>query len=143
MKAASRIDVGTRLEINELLSLYCHLVDANDAEAWAKLFAPDAVFEIQGLMRLEGRDQLKAMPGIVHKQGRGLWRHQITNVVVTPGLRDDELLASAYGLVTDWSKGGQPSSFTNYRVSFRGPEPWRIAQLNATVLMPAAAAGDA
>ena len=125
------IGVG-RLDILDLLARYCHAVDHDDAEGWASLFTPQGVFEVSGVMRLEGRDQLRAMPGIVKEQGGGKWRHQVTNVVIDDGAGADAASVRAYGLVTDWREGGKPVSFTDYEIKLCRLEcGWRIQTLVA------------
>ena len=54
-----------RIAIGELFARYCHRVDHGDTAGWLELFTPDGVFEVAGLMRLEGHEQVGAMPGVV------------------------------------------------------------------------------
>jgi len=122
-----------RIAIAELFASYCHRVDHGDTEGWTALFAPGAVFEVAGVMRLEGHDQVGTMPGIVAAQGGGKWRHQITNIKVDPGESDDVALVAAYGLVTDWGNAGQPMTFSDYAITLdRVDGTWRIRTLLAT-----------
>lgn len=119
-------------EIIELFARYCHRVDHGDAEGWAALFTPDGSFEVVGAMRFEGTEQLMAMPGIVAEHGGGKWRHQVTNIAVDPGDTQDTAKVAAYGLVTDWSDGGKPASFTDYEIVMRRTDDgWRIQTLIA------------
>lgn len=121
-----------RLDIIDLLARYCHAVDHDDADGWAALFAQQGVFEVTGIMRLEGHEQLRTMPGIVVEQGGGKWRHQITNVVIDDGGTTDTACVRAYGLVTDWRDGGKPVSFTDYEITLRRLKcGWRIQALVA------------
>jgi ketosteroid isomerase-like protein len=125
------IGVG-RLDIFDLISRYCYAVDHDDADGWASLFTMEGVFEVPGIMRLEGRDQLRTMPGIVKQQGDGKWRHQVTNILIDDGAEPDTALVRAYGLVTDWREGGKPVSFTDYKIKLRRLEcGWRIQTLVA------------
>ena len=122
-----------RIEIGELFARYCHSVDHGDTAGWRALFTPDGVFEVAGAMRLEGHEQVGAMPGVVAEHGGGKWRHQITNIVVEPGSHDDEAHVTAYGLVTDWSNDGKPMTFSDYTITLnRAGRVWRIRQLLAT-----------
>jgi len=126
------IDTASRVEIVELFARYCHFVDHGEADAWAALFAPDGSFEVAGIMRLEGTDQLRGMPGVVTEQGGGKWRHQVTNLVIEPGTGADQASVRAYGLVTDWREGGKPVSFTDYEIVLRRLDgAWRIQTLLA------------
>lgn len=133
-------ELQSRLEIDALMSLYCHLVDHDQGEAWANLFVPEGVFEVKGVLKLEGRDSLGAMPGVVKQQGQGQWRHQVTNVVIDK-LDGADARVRAYGIVTDWSKGGAPASFSDYEILLRNDAGWRIVHLTA-VVMAASGPGD-
>jgi ketosteroid isomerase-like protein len=122
-----------RIEIAELFARYCHRVDHGDAAGWRDLFMPDGVFEVAGVMRLEGHAQVATMPDVVAAQGGGKWRHQITNIVVDPGITDDLAHVTAYGLVTDWGHAGKPVTFSDYTITLhRSGRVWRIGQLLAT-----------
>jgi uncharacterized protein (TIGR02246 family) len=122
-----------RIAIGELFARYCHRVDHGDTAGWLELFTPDGVFEVAGVMRLEGHEQVGAMPGVVAQQGGGKWRHQITNIVVDPGDGDDVALVTAYGLVTDWGNEGKPMTFSDYAITLnRAGGVWRIRALLAT-----------
>lgn len=122
-----------RIEIAELLARYCHRVDHADTAGWLELFTPDGVFEVAGVMRLEGHEQVGAMPGVVAQQGGGKWRHQITNIAVDAGEGDDLAQVTAYGLVTDWGNEGKPMTFSDYTITMnRASGAWRIQTLLAT-----------
>lgn len=128
----SSIDTASRVEIVELFARYCHSVDHGEADAWAALFAPDGSFEVAGIMRLDGTEQLRDMPGVVSEQGGGKWRHQVTNLVIESGEEEDTASVRAYGLVTDWRDGGKPVSFTDYEIVLRRlTGAWRIQSLLA------------
>ncbi len=122
-----------RIAIAELFARYCHSVDHGDTAGWLDLFTPDAVWEVAGVMRFEGREQVGAMPGIVAEHGGGKWRHQITNITVDAGDDADVAQVTAYGLVTDWGKEGKPTSFSDYAITLsRIDGSWRIRTLVAT-----------
>ena len=127
------ITSADRIAIGELFARYCHRVDHADTAGWTELFTADGVFEVAGVMRLEGHDQVGTMPGVVAAQGGGKWRHQITNIAVDCGNGDDEALVTAYGLVTDWSNEGKPMMFSDYAITLnRVGGAWRIRTLIAT-----------
>ena len=129
------LDIADRLAIQDLFANYCHRVDHDDSAGWGALFAPDGSFEVVGVLKFKGADQLMAMPGIVAQQGNGKWRHQITNIVARPGNDEGTAHVIAYGLVTDWQDGGKPASFTDYDIMLRRIDgEWRIAQLVATLV---------
>ncbi|WP_371433361.1 nuclear transport factor 2 family protein [Novosphingobium sp.] len=122
-----------RIAIAELFARYCHSVDHGDTAGWTALFTADGVFEVAGAIRLEGREQVAAMPGVVADQGGGKWRHQITNIVVEPGAADGVAQVTAYGLVTDWGNEGKPMTFSDYAITLhRDGGDWRIRSLLAT-----------
>lgn len=127
---SGNMDIADKIAIAELFARYSQFVDSNQAEAWVALFEPDAVFEIVGVTRLEGAAQLIGMPAMLDENGKGKWRHQITDIVSewTP----DGATASAYGLVTDWSEGGKFVTFGNYAATLRrAGGNWRFATLTA------------
>lgn len=127
-------DIADKIEIAEVLARYCHRVDHNDAEGWAALFTDDGVFDVVGVMRFAGTEQLRAMPGVVQQHGNGKWRHQITSIAVDAGANRDSARVQAYGLVTEWAESGigKPVSFTDYAIEFRRVAgAWRIAELLA------------
>lgn len=122
-----------RIAIAELFARYCHSVDHDDRQGWLDLFTPDGTFEVAGVMRLEGHEQVGAMPGVVAEHGGGKWRHQITNIVVDAGGSADIAIVAAYGLVTDWGNEGKPMTFSDYAITLsRVDGAWRIASLLAT-----------
>jgi hypothetical protein len=129
---SNTITVADRIEIADLFARYCHRVDHGDATGWAALFTRDGSFEVEGIFRFVGADELVAMPGIVTEQGGGKWRHQITNLAVDAGPGPDTATAVAYGLVTDWRDGGKLASFTDYEIALvRLDGAWRIRKLIA------------
>lgn len=122
-----------RIAIAELLARYCHRVDHGDVAGWLELFTPDAVWEVVGVMRFEGHEQIGAMPSVVAEHGGGKWRHQITNIAVDEGDDADVAHVTAYGLVTDWGKEGKPTSFSDYAITLnRVGGAWQIRTLLAT-----------
>lgn len=135
MGLISTVDIQTRLDICELLSRYCHFVDHDAGDDWAALFTRDGIFEVPGSFRLEGREQLSSMPRIVQDHGKGLWRHQITNILIDHSLNRKEMSVKAYGLVTDWGNGGTPISFSDYDIILRHSCHWQITHLKADTMM--------
>jgi uncharacterized protein (TIGR02246 family) len=131
------LSLQDRLDISDLFARYVHTVDSNQADAWVGLFTPDGVFDIPGVMRMEGRDQLRGMVATVAEHGGGKWRHQITNILAEPGAAADEARVIAYGLVTDWGRGGAPMTFTDYRIRLRKlAGAWHIEELIAGSVAP-------
>lgn len=131
-----KLSIEDRLDITDLFARYVHTVDSNQADACVALFTADGVFDLPGLMRLQGPEQLRGMVATVAEQG-GAWRHQITNILAEPGAAADEARVTAYGLVSDWTEGGKLVTFSDYRITVRKVEgSWRIAELVATSPAP-------
>lgn len=135
MGAISTVDMQTRLDIRELLNRYCHYIDHDKGDAWASLFTPNGVFECDAGIRLEGRDQLRTLPGMIQRKGDGKLRHQITNILVDHSANAKEMQVSAYGMVMDWRKGGVPVNFYDYDITFRASCHWQIAHMGAKAMV--------
>lgn len=72
-----------RLEIYELYSRWCVLLNTGDEEGWARLFTDDGVWEFAHLgVRAVGREALRAFAAEVHARERGLTRHYMHNVLL-------------------------------------------------------------
>jgi 3-phenylpropionate/cinnamic acid dioxygenase small subunit len=99
-----RLTAEERLDIRDLYSRWCVLLDTGQAEAWAGLFAEHGVFEFEVLgMRAEGREALRTFAAEVHERERGLTRHYVHNVIIesddsgVTGRADIELLDLRHG----------------------------------------------
>lgn len=127
------LDVESRLNIADVMNRYVHFVDHNHVEDWANLFTEEGSFELAGVERHQGFAQLCAMAASVTQHGKGLWRHQITNMVITPGDTADAARMLAYGCMSDWGQGGKPVVFVDYHITFsRVDGRWLIDALIAT-----------
>ena len=130
-----KLDVVDRLDIQDLFGRYCFLIDENRGDEWAALFARDAVFDVPGLARLEGREQIRSMVDMVSAQSRGNWRHQLTNIVAEPGRDAGTAAVRMSGLVTDWSDRGAVSTFSDYSATLRKFDgEWTIVEIVARPL---------
>jgi hypothetical protein len=126
------LSVADRLDIQEFFARYCHLIDQSRVDEWLALFAPDAVFEVPGMARLNGHEQIRQIGDMVVSKSQGLWRHQITNLFSEADNGADTARASMYGLVTDWSNGGALSTFMDYTARLRRIDgEWRIVEMIA------------
>jgi hypothetical protein len=124
------LNTTDKLAIAELFARYCHTVDHGETDAWVTLFTADATFEIIGVTRLEGWAQLRGMPAMLATNGKGKWRHQITDIVSEAS--SGGATAKAYGLVTDWGAGGKPVTFAEYEARLcRVDGAWRFAEMTA------------
>jgi hypothetical protein len=129
----SALSLSERIAVDELIARYCHLVDHNDGEGWASLFTPEGSFEVVGIMRMQGTEQLRAVPGNVAAQGGARWRHQITNIATEAGPRPDTARVQAYCLVTDWRESGKLFAFSDYDMHLCRPNgAWLIKSATAT-----------
>jgi hypothetical protein len=123
-----------RLDIAELFARYSRYVDRNQADDWLALFLPEGSFEIVGVMKLDGTEQLAGMPAMLAQQSGGRWRHQITDLITEAGPDENSAIAVATGLITDWNRGTLVGS-ADYRAGLRRVNGnWRIATLRAEML---------
>lgn len=133
MSQVSTIDMHTRVEISELVTRYCHYADHGEGEKWAELFTLKGIFEIAGWLRLEGREQLRSLPGLIAEKGGGLWRHQVSNLMIDhAGL--NQKCARAYCTVLDWGNGGVPVHFYEMTILLRLCKRWHFEQIEARVI---------
>ena len=67
--------MGSLLEekdaIREVIARYCFHIDRNDFDAWAQTFTEDGVFEVQNLMKFEGRSSIREFANHIPKNERG------------------------------------------------------------------------
>jgi 3-phenylpropionate/cinnamic acid dioxygenase small subunit len=101
MTTHKQVAQETDLSIRRILARYCHLVDDRDFDAAAALFTEDARFRI-GEQTLNGREAIRAWLDSVPP---GL-SHQVTNVVVSNGSRDDTVHALSDLVVARKDDGG-------------------------------------
>lgn len=126
------LSLEDRLDIQDLFARYCLLVDQRKVDEWTALFTPDAVFDVPGLARMAGSDQVRQIAQMVASKGEGLWRHQITNLLAEPGNSPDVAHVTMYSLVTDWHGAGAVSTFMDYSGRLRKiAGQWRIVELVA------------
>ncbi|HEY8513980.1 MAG TPA: nuclear transport factor 2 family protein [Candidatus Binatia bacterium] len=78
----SQLSVADRLEIQELLSRYCHCIDRGRWDAFPDLFTEDCRLDLSQVMGLyEGRSGLQAFVDTMKPLGIFM-RHLVTNVVI-------------------------------------------------------------
>lgn len=129
----SELSLENRLAIYELIAEYSHQVDNNRGQDWADLFTMDG--------QLVGPDILLQGPEAFVKQSRALqrgpteYRHSITNIYLDRSSNNEQAVANAYGLVSDWAT--QPATlciFVEYRftVVHQG-SGWKIAELRVNM----------
>ncbi|MBV8084296.1 MAG: nuclear transport factor 2 family protein [Chloroflexi bacterium] len=68
-------------QIRTLISRYCWAVDMADGDAYAATFAPDGIFERSSGRVVQGREQLRDIPGTLSGEP-GARQHWVTNLVL-------------------------------------------------------------
>ena len=127
-----RLDVTDRMDIQDFFARYCFLIDENRADEWVALFTPDAVFDVPGLARMEGHEQIRKIAEMVSAQSQGRWRHQLMNILAEPTNETGAARFQMTGLVTDWSGQGAVSTFSDYCGRMRKIDgEWHIAEIVA------------
>jgi hypothetical protein len=106
LSAFSAIDLQTRLEVQDLLSRFCHALDHNAVDRWAKLFTTDGYIDAPRLGCFKGREEIIKIPEMVHELGGGAWRHYLNNVYIERAEDNRDLKVEAYCMVSDWRKAG-------------------------------------
>lgn len=128
----AKLDLADRFDIQELFALYGYLVDDNRADEWVALFTADGVFDVPGLARFAGRDEVRKVIDMVAAGSQGKWRHQLTNVLAEPGDEPGTARVRMNGLVTDWSGDPATMTFNDYRAQLRKIDgQWRIEEILA------------
>ena len=115
------LSVEDRLDIQQLIALYGHLVDAADFQRLDEIFTADAVFDLSGFdgTRYEG---LAAIIAMMEASEQHPVAHHATNVVVQPG---DPVTVLSKGIGV--GRAGRVGSVV-YRDTLRStPAGWRIA----------------
>lgn len=129
MACISSVDLQTRLDVQELLSRWCHYLDHGQSQEWSRLFTLDSRVDAGPLGTFTGRDEIAQLPQRVADKGQGLWRHHLSNMMFerTGNLR--ELKVSAYCLTTDWSAGGALIQCSDFSAMLEYRCHWQIASM--------------
>src|SRR5258707_978316 len=85
--------------IRELIARYCFLIDNAEFDAWAATFTEDAVFEVVGLFKFEGRASIREFANHIPKNERGLpgMKHCTLNQIIA--VSGDTATATCYLLL--------------------------------------------
>jgi len=85
--------------IRELIARYCFHIDGNDFDAWANTFTEDGVFEVEGLMKFEGRSSIREFANHIPKddQGRTGMMHYTMNQIID--VAGERATATCYMLI--------------------------------------------
>ena len=123
------------LAVHRLIVRYGLAVDTGDAEGAAALFTEDTVYDVDGPLRMEGREGVRAMVrGARHQAMLPHCAHQIGPAVVA--VDGDRAVATGYSRVYVRREAG----IEIYRVSFnrwelvRRAGPWHIARRTTRLL---------
>jgi len=126
----SELSLENRLTIHELIAEYSHHVDNYRVEEWADMFLEDG--KILGFEPgVHGPDGFYKQVRWL-KKGKMEFRHNITNIYLESESTNEQVVARAYGLVSDWAeKPVKLTMFVEYRFEFvkRG-DRWKIAQVD-------------
>jgi hypothetical protein len=70
--------------IRELIARYCFYIDLGQYDEWAATFAEEAVFEVSGMFRFEGRAAIREFADHIPKNAQGLpgMKHCTLNQVI-------------------------------------------------------------
>ena len=124
----SSIDLETRMEVQDLLSRFCHSLDFDKVEEWRELFRRDASVTAPRFGRFCGIDQICQIPGLVARAGNGKWRHVFNNVVLSrSSLR--VLSVAAYCVVNDWAGSGGAVRCWDFTAIVEKQKRWLIHDL--------------
>ena len=85
--------------IRELIGRYCFYIDLGKYDEWADTFTEDAVFEVSGMFRFDGRAAIREFANHIPKNASGLpgMKHCTFNHVIE--VSGDRASATCYLLV--------------------------------------------
>src|SRR5439155_15638182 len=123
------------LAIHRQIVRYGFAVDRGDADGAAALFTDDTVYDVDGPLRMEGRDGVRAMvTGPRHQAMLPNCAHQIGPAVVEPD--GDRAVATGYSRVYVRRDAGieiYRVSFNRWELERRGGR-WQIARRTTRLL---------
>ena len=136
------LTIRDRLDINELLALHAHILDANRLDRLEELFTSNAVYDMtatgSGVGALRGIDAIRAAAGRMAESGRAPIAHFVTNVIAM-STTDDAATVTSRGLMI-MSDGSLHAVSHDDALQRRGGF-WRISRRVITPLGAPAAAG--
>lgn len=133
------IDLKTRLEVQDLVSRFCHALDHNMPTVWASLFSIDAYVDAPRLGYFSGREEISRIPEIVNAQGGGAWRHYLNNIYMDLTDVSHHLRLAAYCMVSDWRKDGHVVRCWDFNAVVGKRNGWKILSLS---LKPVTGSGE-
>lgn len=130
----SAIDLQTRLEVQDLLSRFCHALDRNMVKDWVELFTEDGYVDAPRFGRFDGRDEIARLPDLVHEHGKGCWRHYLNNMYMDRLGDSRDLRVEAYCTVSDWSKKGNVVRSWDFSAHVGKRRGWKIIGLTLSAV---------
>lgn len=125
----SAIDLQTRLEVQDLLSRFCHSLDRNLTKEWIDLFPEGAYVEAPRFGKFTGRTEIAKIPGLVRENGKGCWRHYLSNMYMDRAPDSRDVLVEAYCTVSDWSTKGNVVRSWDISARVGKRRGWKIVSL--------------
>ena len=132
----SEIDLQTRLEVQDLLSRFCHSLDRNMVKEWVDLFPDDGYVEAPRFGAFSGRDEIARIPGLVRENGKGCWRHYLNNMYMDRIVGSRDLRIEAYCTVSDWSAKGNVVRSWDVSARVGKRRGWKIINLLLSPVTP-------
>jgi hypothetical protein len=129
------LDVGDRLAINELLSLYGHLIDERRWDELDRVFVDDVVYDASDFDMPVTRGLAELVAEWTSDVGmtRHPLAHHATNVVITEE-EDGTVLVLSKGIGV--GAGGRVGSVVYRDVAVRTANGWRLASRAAHLRRP-------
>jgi ketosteroid isomerase-like protein len=132
------VSTEDQLAIADHMARYCWAVDDGDEEAWAALWAEDAVCTGLSPEPLVGREALREIVASnMRHGGGGKSRHAVSNLVCDYAADDrDTIRARYYNMVTNWKDGGRFLCMALSHVTLaRDGAGWLIRDSNSTLFL--------
>lgn len=124
-------EISDRMEIQQLLTRYCHAVDAQDWAEFARLFSADAVLDYRAFGGpCCGVAEMAGFLGNILRTLAGSQHTISTSLIAFDGATASGRTAAQVMMINATADGGRHVSFIGlwYRDSLRKtPDGWRIA----------------
>lgn len=123
---SERLTVEDRLALHELPGIYGDAVDDRNWQALDRVFSADAIFEVRGLVVMNGLNEIKRF---MEEEGQHPLAHLMTNIHVA---QDEHRVKLFSRCIAPISRGGEPGE--GYPIHFgsyydevvKTPMGWRV-----------------
>lgn len=117
------LSVEDRLDIEQLINLYGHIIDAREFARLGELFTDDAVFDLSGF---DGTvyESLDTITQMMHDSRQHPLAHHATNIVILEQGNTVRVLSKGIGV----GNGGRVGSVTYDDELLKTSAGWRIRQ---------------